>query len=63
MIIIPVPGIVLWAIFVCGAAVALVSGLIYRFRSRSKRSENVMLGGIAIAGIGGLGLLVGYLTG
>jgi len=63
MIVIPVPGILLWIMLFGGLAVAVVGGVIYRFAARGKTSERLIWGGIVAALMGGFGLLVGFVTG
>lgn len=62
VVVVPIPGWFLLIMLIVGLGLAIGGGLIHRFAGK-KRANNVMWFGIAIAGLCGIGFLLGVITG
>lgn len=62
VVVVPVPGSLLWIMLVAGVALAIVGGLMHRFTGK-RGANKLMWFGIAFAGLCGIGFLLGAITG
>jgi hypothetical protein len=62
VVIVPVPGWLLLVMLMVGLGLAIAGGLVHRF-ARKKHAKDLMWFGIGLAGLCGVGFLLGEITG